>query len=146
MAKEDIVEGLRYALAKGETLDKAMMSFFNSGYTKEEIEDAARILQAPQVFPTVQQSTNPIPQSLPQSSAQAPLQQAPSSNQGYQQLIPGSTMPPSPTQKISAYGTPPHSSGKAITIVLVLLLLILLGILVSVFLFKTEISNFLSGF
>jgi len=142
MAKEDIVEGLRYALAKGETLDKAMMSFFNSGYTKEEIEDAARILQAPQTFPTVQQPTNPTPQSISQASPQ----QAPALNQGYQQLTPGSTMPPSPTQKISAYGTTHHSPGKAITIVLILLLLVLLGILVSVFLFKTEISNFLSGF
>ncbi|MBU2616752.1 MAG: hypothetical protein KKB79_02090 [Nanoarchaeota archaeon] len=141
MAKEDIVEGLRYALAKGETLDSAMMSFFNSGYTKEEIEDAARILQAPQAFPIVQQPTNPTPQ----APAQAPIQQEVVTSQGYQQLTQDPIMP-SPTQKISAYGAPHHSSGKAVTIVLFLLLLVLLGILVSVFLFRTEISNFLSGF
>jgi hypothetical protein len=44
MAREDIFGGLRLALAKGETLKEAMMSFYHAGYKKEDIEEAAREL------------------------------------------------------------------------------------------------------
>jgi len=46
MVREDILGGLRTALARGQTLRQAMMSFYNAGYVKEEIEEAARTLQA----------------------------------------------------------------------------------------------------
>lgn len=42
----EILEGLRNATDRGESLKDAMMSFFNAGYSKTEIEDAARVLQA----------------------------------------------------------------------------------------------------
>ena len=38
--RDDILEGLKLAVSKGETLQNAMMSFYNSGYPKEEIEEA----------------------------------------------------------------------------------------------------------
>ena len=40
MTKEDIRGGLRIALSHGSTLQEAMISFFNSGYLKKDIEDA----------------------------------------------------------------------------------------------------------
>lgn len=40
----DLLGGLRLALSKGDSLQQAMQSFYNAGYTKEEIEDAARVL------------------------------------------------------------------------------------------------------
>lgn len=40
-----IVEGLKHAISRGATLQQAMMSFYNAGYTKEEIEESARIIQ-----------------------------------------------------------------------------------------------------
>ena len=46
MVREDILGGLRTALARGQTLRQAMMSFYNSGYLKQEIEEAAKALQA----------------------------------------------------------------------------------------------------
>ena len=44
--KQALFEGLKRAVKKGEALRQAMMSFYNAGYPKEEIEEAARELQA----------------------------------------------------------------------------------------------------
>jgi len=44
MVRGDIVGGLKVALSRGEPLQKAMQSFYNAGYKKEEIEEAAREL------------------------------------------------------------------------------------------------------
>ena len=44
MVKEDIIRGLEGAMSRGESLEKAMYSFYNAGYKKEEVEDAARAL------------------------------------------------------------------------------------------------------
>ncbi len=46
MVKEDIIGGLVLAIQKGENLEQAMASFFNAGYKREEIQEAARILQS----------------------------------------------------------------------------------------------------
>lgn len=54
---EEILGGLKSAIERNESLKKAMMTFYNAGYKKEEIEEAARFL-----------SQNPIPapsQTLP---------------------------------------------------------------------------------
>jgi len=42
MVNEESVGGLKSALERGQTLQKAMMTLYNSGYKKEEIEEAAR--------------------------------------------------------------------------------------------------------
>lgn len=42
MVNEEIVGGLISALSRGESLEKAMMTFFNAGYKKEEIEISAK--------------------------------------------------------------------------------------------------------
>jgi hypothetical protein len=42
MVNDEIVGGLVSALSRGDHLQKGMMSFYNAGYNKEEIEDAAR--------------------------------------------------------------------------------------------------------
>ena len=44
MEKEDILGGLKSALSRGESLNRAMMAFFNAGYKKEDIESAAGTL------------------------------------------------------------------------------------------------------
>lgn len=41
MVKQDILNGLKLALEKGETLENAMMSFYLAGYDKKDIEMAA---------------------------------------------------------------------------------------------------------
>ncbi len=39
---EEIIGGIVSALSRGESLEKAMMTFYNAGYEKEEIEDSAK--------------------------------------------------------------------------------------------------------
>jgi hypothetical protein len=45
MVNEEIYGGIKAALERGNTLKSAMMSFYNTGYKKEEIEAAAREAQ-----------------------------------------------------------------------------------------------------
>jgi hypothetical protein len=42
MVNEEIIGGLVSALSRGEPLQKAMMTFYNAGYKKEDIEEAAK--------------------------------------------------------------------------------------------------------
>lgn len=44
MVNEEIVGGLISALSRGEPLQKAMMTFYNAGYGKNEIEEAAKVV------------------------------------------------------------------------------------------------------
>ncbi|MCK9596102.1 hypothetical protein M0R19_02885 [Candidatus Pacearchaeota archaeon] len=44
MVNYEILEGLKIALERGESLKKATTTFLNSGYRQEEVEEAARII------------------------------------------------------------------------------------------------------
>lgn len=62
MARQDILGALNSALARGETLKQAMMSLFNAGYTKKDIEEAAAALNQitqPQIAQPIQQPQEP---------------------------------------------------------------------------------------
>ena len=133
MVKEELLEGLKVALSKGESLQKAIMSFFNAGYPKEEIEEAAGLLEAPSISlnqPLLQ--TNPFLQSAQiqqgyYSPGQPQLKQFKKSSQAI--------------QRISGYGEAPRKTGTLVTVILVSLLVLLVGVLAAVFLFKDELSN-----
>lgn len=45
MVNEEILGGLRFAFNKGESPEKAMTSFYNAGYRREEIEEAIMFLK-----------------------------------------------------------------------------------------------------
>jgi hypothetical protein len=42
MINEEIIGGLVSALSRGESLENAMMTFYNAGYKKDDIEDSAK--------------------------------------------------------------------------------------------------------
>ena len=44
MVNQEIFEGLKQAISRGEALRSAMMSFYNAGYPKEDIEDVSLVL------------------------------------------------------------------------------------------------------
>ena len=118
MAKDDILGGLQVALERGASLEGAMRSFYNAGYKKEEIEEAAKVLMTraqPQQF----QSSEDMQKTQPQKK--------------YQQFKSGKSV-----QKVSDYEKPSGVRTIAIA-VLVTLLLILLGALAGIFIFKEEI-------
>ncbi len=131
MVKEEILAGLKYAIAKGEPLAEAMMSFYNAGYLKKDVEEAARVLQTSQLPQTqpLQQPTQPVKQPL-------------------KQQVQPKQIPPAPVrviQRVSEYKKRPKILGKAIIIMLVFFLVFLLGILVTVFLFREELANFIGN-
>ena len=64
MVVEQILEGLKMALLKGESLQQAMQSFSDAGYGKQDIEAAAQYLQslnAGVVQPPATQEAAPAP-------------------------------------------------------------------------------------
>ena len=78
MVNMEIVEGLKEAMARGESLKQAMFSFYNAGYGKQEIEDSARyllqILQAERQRILAQRQIQ-AEQQKPLNQAKQPLQQ-----------------------------------------------------------------------
>lgn len=117
MPKEEIIEGLKYATSKGDTLEKAMMSFFNAGYTKQEIEDAARFLVSPQITTTNVQNNKQ------------------SKGSGLQ--IP---------QRVSNYGTKPKGKAVTIILVILLIMLlgVLVGVFLFRDELANFLNNFIS--
>ncbi|MAG78813.1 hypothetical protein CMI40_00355 [Candidatus Pacearchaeota archaeon] len=120
--KEDILEGLKSATSKGESLEQAMQSFYNAGYKKEEIEEAARDLQKHQF-----ENQKPVEQDKsPKENKQIP-----------KQIKSGKTI-----QKVSNYEqTTKKPKRKIMIFLLVAALLILLGVLTGIFLFKEELAG-----
>lgn len=167
MPKEEIVEGLKAAVRKGEPLSKAMMSFYNSGYAKEDVEEAARVLDAPQMptqnLPTQQtQSKAQIQVSqvktkdqnkpetseshyVPQPSSPATYPQSQFGKQETEYQKEQSLQQQQAIQKVSAYGSKPSAVSAAVIFILVFFLLFLVGVLIAVFLFKDELAGFFSG-
>jgi uncharacterized membrane protein len=161
---QGILGGLKLALSKGESLKQAMMSFYNAGYKREEIEEAARELQREIM------EQKEIPQKIKEPLKQKPIQKI--------------SKPKKPVQKVSAYGEPTQikinppankekisevkqkkeeivkspqkiisqkisnyektqkPKHKLIIILLIFFLVILLGSLVAVFMFKQELVDF----
>jgi hypothetical protein len=145
MINEEILGGLKSALERGESLKRAMMTFFNAGYKKEEIEEAAKNLTAQNVQPV---ATEPkiIPTSKPISIPKEvkPVEVLPAEPIKVQLTPQVKTQSPTVKQNVSSYGEEPKD--KALIFVLVSVLIFLVGVLLSIFIFKEELINFFSSF
>ncbi len=139
MVDETISSGLKVALSKGESLKSAMMSFYNAGYSKQEIEEAARVVQ----MDMSQEQQWSIPQKEETSeelnTSLIPLQSnsLSSSADEIQNTV--------PLQRVSNYETASSQRNVTLLVVLAALLVVLLGILAIAFIFKTEIMDFLKN-
>lgn len=141
VSNQEILGGIRTAVSKGESLKDAMMTFYQAGYDKYEIEEAARAFMS---------ERNSEPQ-MDVTRREVPVNEKKEEVKGVNSS--GATVPFKQTsavipQRVSSYEppkkmTPPKSS--ALTILLILVLLVLLGILISVFLFREEIVDFFNG-
>lgn len=145
MVRDDIFGMLKTALQRGKPLQQSIQSLYNAGYSKEEVDEAARMLNTMGIQP-VQQPVYRQPQkSMPQKQMLPPgqtQQMASYYNQQFQQA----QQPPQPIQAVSGYGqfTKERASG-VITTLMIVAVIVLLGILVAVFLFKPEITNFINN-
>ena len=129
MVKEELMEGLRLAVLKGESLEHAMATFYNAGYKKEDIEEAAASTTMP--IPIVINRVQPAPVAPPQQPTK-PLVQP--------QIIQiASNYPTTPAKKSK-------TSSTLITIVLSVFLVLLLAVLAALIMFRNQISSLLGGF
>lgn len=146
MVDKEIFGGLKNAIERGSSLKEAMMSFYNAGYAKKDIEEAAREFQMEQFQmknPQYQQPQNfqPIPQSFQQ--LQVPQAQMPKPPINATPLsVYNSPTENQPVQKVSNYAYTPKKRFSWATFLLVIMLLILLGALVSVFIFQNQLIEF----
>ncbi|MFH1325171.1 MAG: hypothetical protein ABIH49_00175 [archaeon] len=149
---EDILGGLKIALERGDSLEKAMLSFYNSGYKKEEIENAARALLQYQSNPAEIQQQNRNQGKPIQPSQQIRNQQTKSqqSNQQdyYQKQMPAKQNPvlqKQPLKQIVSGYENKKDPRKILIIIIVSLLVFLVASLISIYIFRDAIIGFFSS-
>jgi hypothetical protein len=172
MVNNDILGGLKSALTRGYTLEEAMLSFFNAGYKREDIQEAAKALQStiaiqpkielqpkPIWEPPKKKIQEPLPPFKPelktripvsQVQVQAPVVSKPIVQKPIEQKVIVKEKEPIATpikqpevSKVSTYTG--KSRIKTITIILVVLLAILLGILGLMYAFRSQIISFFNS-
>ena len=157
-----IVEGIRNAVFRGESLKQAMMSFYNAGYDREEIEQAAKAFQAGAQPPQSQQTTTQTKQQI-QPKLKKQIQQQATKVSSYGQAKEKNkgtfskffskkskqkqTSESSPKKQISDYKQLKKKSGgllssKWFAITLIIVFIILLGVLISLFIFRDQFVAF----
>ncbi len=163
LTNQEILGGLKSALERGQTLKEAMMSFYQAGYKKEEIEDAARaylylqkgISEAQILNENKSKEKNTGKPDEKKGIFQKKEKDEKIITQSAQTKVPNTSgveqkkeVENRPLQKISSYGeeeNPKTLKSKTLTITLVVTLFVLLGILAMVILFKSELVNFING-
>src|SRR3989338_3908107 len=159
MPKEDIIRGLEGAMSKGESLQKAMYSFYNAGYKKEDVEEAARVMgihlsQQESLVPTIPISFTVKP-AQPQNIIAQPIEIL---KPAMEKIIPKPTLQqiketlaekpasekPRIVQDVSKYEQKQRISARTILIaILSVIFLILLISLMGIFIFKDAILSFI---
>jgi outer membrane biosynthesis protein TonB len=162
MVNDDIVGGLRSAINRGESLRRAMMTFYNAGYKKEDIEEAAKFFsEHPEeekpatpvtIVPAKKNlfgnifSKKPEEKKVPPKEMPIPVAPTPPVSQPSPQIVSHYGEKTEPVQKVSNYEKPEREpKDKILIAILVTVLIFLLGILAAIFLFKQQIINFFSS-
>jgi len=147
MVKQDILGGLFSAVSRGIDLKNAMQSLYNAGYEKEEIEEAAKIIQKGQFTQDpITQKIIPIFEKLVEEKKEEPKKEP------IQEIIPIVEKQKIPiknkpaTKKVSDYDHIVENNDRKIIAVLVIILIFLVGVLLATIIFKPEIISFINEF
>ncbi len=166
MVNDDIAGGLKSALERGYPLEKSMLTLFNAKYKREEIEEAARSLLEVVGEEKVQQLIKAMPPKLePKLVPSSLVKQV--RDKSDQELTPKPPQLPvmekkivfqkplpiqkpvevkKQVQKVSDYEKEPREhSGKGVVIFLFLMLVFLIGLLGLIFIFKSQLVEFLNS-
>lgn len=145
MVNRDLVEGLRNALSRGYTLEQAMMSFYNAGYKREDVEEAARVLHEHPSHPishpgkiVPKEAKKPVTRPLPLEYHPRPQPKPPIVAKPVKEVKPK----PPEKQLISKYQEKTKPKGKLTVILLLTSLFILILFLIGAFIFKNELVDF----
>jgi len=138
--KEEIIGGFKNALDRNETIEKAMQTFINAGYSATEVREAASMVNPSATGMLYgQPSTSPASQSSAQQTAQAgkpatlPKQQAPA-------VSPVTAAFPVTNVTISAQ----QNKGRKTAIILAIVLIILVLVLGATIFFSQGILDMFS--
>ncbi len=127
MVNQEIFFGLKSALERGQTLKRAMFSFYNAGYEKQEIEEAARELRGEGAT------------SMPSEKLEAP------SSKVIEKAMKQATQEISKvSHQVSSYGELKTKNGNLAIIILIVVLVLLLGALIAIFLLREQVIAWLS--
>lgn len=146
MVNEDIFEGLKVGVSRGEPLSRAVQSFYNAGYPKNEVDEAAHFLQSyggtnpniPQQQPMQQKQQMPQPPKTQQVPSQPPIQNQQPSQQPVQKPKTQNV------QNVSNYELKkPYNN--ALIAGIIIALVILLGTLVSLVMFREQLVQMLNS-
>jgi hypothetical protein len=130
---DEIISGLRNALERGESLDKAAQSFLNAGYNPNEVKESVNAISQGATNITLQATSHSFPNPI---SNQVSTQNPP--------LVPQSSAEPIQVQLDKTQK--PKKKHTALIIVLVVILLALAGVLVSLVLLGNQILAAMQGF
>ena len=143
MVNQEIVEGLRLALSRGYSLENAMMSFYNAGYKKEDIEDAARELyRHPSI--SISHPEKKTPEELRKPVEEFKALPAKDISEGVEKTEKRENKKIGVVSTYEDKGKPRR--GKFVTILLIIILLLLIGGIVGILLFKDQLIAFFSRF
>ncbi len=137
MAIGEIKGGLEWAVRKGEPIKEAMMSFYNAGYNRLEIERAASELL---------RTTELVPIDVKKIGPSLQINQNKIMNQG-RRVRSGVN----PSQKINPRPVSQYPSQKGnkknnfVVVILVVVLLLLFSVLLGAFFFRDSILNFINS-
>ena len=150
MVKQDILGGLFSAVSRGIDLKNAMQSLYNAGYEKEEIEEAAIIIQKGQFTQDpITQKIIPIVEKLVEEKKEEPKTTAQKIIPVIENLIEPKKTPiknKPATKKVSDYDHIVENNDRKIIAVLVIILIFLIGVLLATIIFKPEIISFINEF
>jgi len=145
-AREDILGALKAGLIRGGSLKRVMMTIYNAGYEKGDIEEAAAALQQSspfqEFFGTKSLVAKPKPiEPIPLVTSPKPVKVE---SKLIQQLPPLKQQPKVIQQykKVSDYG---RQKSKIVLIILIFSLIMIVGILIGLFLFKSELIELLNN-
>lgn len=157
MVNLEILEGLKLAISKGETLQKAMYSFYSSGYKKEEIEEAAKEFQTEKFKQHIKKNQIPLsPQKqMPSASVyrktekpqekQLPRIISDAKYEKQNQITQVSNQQQKPVRQISSYDKPKKKGPEKFISIIIFLIFLCLILLVSSILFKKQLISLLKN-
>ena len=138
--KDEILGGLKSAMSRGDSLQQAMQSFYNAGYDKKDIEEAARALHSQLHQEQIKKPLKQVGKSQESMGAQQPI----SSKTQKQVMQPQKTI-----QKVSDYDSvnqKEKNPRKKRIILIAFLLTILLVILAGIFFFRENLLGLFNRF
>lgn len=143
--KEELIGGMRNALERGETIEQAIQTFMNAGYSPNEVREAASFV-APSAAAALYGQTSPA---LPSSSmpSSAPAQPAASSKSPSLPSAPSSSPVASASPAVQPLPTTPAQppQGKKTLVILIVVLLLLLVLLGVTYLYSDNLLALFKG-